>query len=37
VLLDNGRVVWKNYADTAADLSDRLVRDLMAARATNEM
>jgi len=33
VLLVDGRVVWKNGVDSPADLSDRLVRDLMAAYA----
>ena len=31
MLLVDGRVVWKNGVDTAADLSDGLVGDLMAA------
>ena len=31
MLLVDGRVVWKNGVDTAADLSDVLVGDLMAA------
>jgi len=31
VMLVDGRVVWKGSGDTAADLSDRLVRELMAA------
>ncbi|MCK4773938.1 MAG: tetratricopeptide repeat protein, partial [Candidatus Krumholzibacteria bacterium] len=31
VMLVDGRVVWKGSGDTAADLSDRLVRELMTA------
>jgi non-specific serine/threonine protein kinase/serine/threonine-protein kinase len=37
VLLVDGRVVWKDSVDSPADLSDRLVRDLMAAYAKGRM
>jgi thiol-disulfide isomerase/thioredoxin len=37
VLLVDGRVVWKDGVSTAADLSDRLVRELVAAYKSGQM